>query len=283
MPASVDIAALEVAADKRFSNEPRPFLKWAGSKQALLRHLTAALPEGYGNYYEPFLGGGALFFLLKPKKAFLSDQCKPLIETFQAVKDNPQAVLRHLKHKKVSKTEYYATRDNSARGKYKKAADFIYLNKTCWNGLYRVNADGKFNVPYGLPKTTNVISSTNLKACSATLKSASLEVKDFETAVKDAKSEDLVYFDPPYVTGHQNNGFCEWNEKLFSWTDQERLAKLAHRLMRRGVHVIVSNAAHPEIAKLYKGFSAHNFERQSTLASSAKFRRKVGETLYCSN
>ena len=267
-------------ANRRFSNEPRPFLKWAGSKQALLNHVVGVLPRSFKNYFEPFLGGGALFFLLEPSQAFLSDACAPLIETFEAVQKNPNAVLRNLKGRRPTKKHYYETRGKSSSGVFKRAADFIFLNKSCWNGLYRVNSDGEFNVPFGWPRTDHIVDASNLRACSLALKSATLSVVDFEEAVSKAKEGDLVYLDPPYVTGHNNNGFRDWNETLFSWSDQQRLAKLAKYLAGRGVHVVISNADHKEIQKLYSGFSTYRFSRSSTLASSPDKRRTVGEVVF---
>jgi DNA adenine methylase len=268
------------AAARRFSSEPRPFLKWAGSKQALLKHLVDFVPREFENYYEPFLGGGALFFLLEPTKAYLSDACAPLVETFKAVKKNPGAVLRNLSGRKPTKSHYYETRSNASRGEFKKAADFIFLNKACWNGLYRVNSDGEFNVPFGWPRTNHIVDPSNLRACAQALKAATLTVADFGKAVERAKENDLVFFDPPYVTGHNNNGFRDWNETLFSWADQQRLALLARKLADRGVHVIVSNAHHAEILKLYRGFKLYAFNRSSTLASDSNKRRTVQEVIF---
>lgn len=271
------------AAFQRFSNEPRPFLKWAGSKQALLPHLLDLIPTNFNTYYEPFLGGGALFFLLEPSKAILSDACEPLIETFKAVRDNPSAVLRLLNGRKISKTAYYETRNNPGTGRFRKASDFIYLNKTCWNGLYRVNSNGGFNVPFGHPRSNQkIVDASNLHACSEALSKAKISVVDFGKAVEDAKKGDFVYFDPPYVTGHNNNGFRDWNETLFSWSDQERLARVARVLANRGVHVVVSNAHHSDILKLYKGFKSRSFYRSSTLASAPEKRGVVQEVIFFS-
>ena len=132
---------------------PRPFLRWAGSKRTVLRHFLDALPRKFRVYREPFLGSAALFFLLEPDRAVLSDACNDLIETFLAVRDDVSSVSRYLRPMRPSKKEFYRIRSNPSKGRIKHAAEFIYLNKTCWNGLYRVNSEGTFNVPFGLPKT----------------------------------------------------------------------------------------------------------------------------------
>jgi hypothetical protein len=139
------------------SATPRPFLRWAGSKRGLLSHLVDALPGSFRRYHEPFLGSGSLFFLLQPVEAILSDASTELVETFTAVRDRPELVLRYIADLKVEREFFYRVRANRSLGRYKRAAEFIYLNKACWNGLYRVNANGDFNVPYGAPKTANVV------------------------------------------------------------------------------------------------------------------------------
>ena len=272
---------LESRAARPFSATPRAFLKWAGSKRLLLSHLIEILPAEIGTYYEPFLGSGSLFFLLRPKKAALSDRCGPLIETFSAVRDNVSSVIRHLRTMVPDVELYYGIRSSPSRGLYKRAAEFIYLNKTCWNGLYRVNSSGCFNVPYGRPKSTVICDSENLRACALALRAegVTLAVGDFAESLANALPGDLVYLDPPYVTTHTDNGFRDYNETLFSWKDQERLARMAQELVAREVSVIVSNANHPEIISLYDGFSARSFERKSTLSSDMTKRGRASEAL----
>ncbi|MEY9260035.1 DNA adenine methylase [Brevibacterium epidermidis] len=275
-------ALLESRAASPLSATPRPFLRWAGSKQRLLRQILPYIPTEYsGNYYEPFLGAGALFFLLEPEKAVLSDTCEPLIETYEAVRNSPSDVIRSLGNMDVlNKQQYYEIRDKSYLESADRAARFIYLNRAAWNGLYRVNNKGKFNVPYGRPRSANLVDADNLSSCSKILASASVSVADFENSVMDAKSGDLVYFDPPYVTGHNNNGFVDYNEKLFSWEDQQRLARLASELKASGVHVVVSNANHPSILSLYPSFRQAIISRRSALASDVAKRKSVTEVVF---
>jgi DNA adenine methylase len=263
------------------SATPRPFLRWAGSKRALLPQIIEALPRQYAAYHEPFMGAGSLFFLLRPPIAHLSDSCCELIDTFEAVRDNPDAVLRYLRRWKPNRDLFYAIRSKRSSGRFKRAAEFIYLNKTCWNGLYRVNSRGQFNVPYGLPKTDNIVDPTNLRACAGALspEGVALRCCDFEASLEEVKQDDLVFLDPPYVTRHNDNGFIDYNERLFSWNDQARLARMAHDLADRGAHVIVANAFHDDVLDLYDGFSMKAIDRASTLASNPSKRGRVCEAL----
>ena len=271
---------LERAA-RPLSAMPRPFVRWAGSKQRLLREIVDVLPSRMNVYHEPFLGSGALFFLLTPERAVLRDSCAELIDTYEAVRDGTERVLAWLSDMVPSRDAFYRIRAKRSRGRYKRAAEFIYLNKTCWNGLYRVNSDGVFNVPYGRPKTDFIIDPENVRRCSRALKSQGvhLAVGDFEESFERVRSGDLVFLDPPYVTRHNNNGFVDYNETLFSWTDQERLAAAAQRLVRRGAHVVVTNAEHREVLDLYHGFEVRSLRRASTLASDTRKRGRVSEAL----
>lgn len=208
-----------------------PFVRWAGAKRAMVPALMRAVPADYNRYVEPFVGSGAMFFALEPERAVLSDALAPLVETYLAVRDDPTAVHAHLSQWKVDKESYYEVRSQSPDDPMARAARFIYLNKTCWNGLYRVNLRGEFNVPFGRPKSSNIVSTPTLEACSAALRRCeALGVGDFQQILKECTAGDLVFLDPPYVTGHNNNGFIEYNEKLFTWNDQCRLAGEVRRL-----------------------------------------------------
>jgi DNA adenine methylase len=277
----LDTVELRERAALALSAVPRPFLRWAGSKRALLPHIVEALPSSYRVFHEPFLGSGSLFFLLRPREAFLSDSCPELIQTFEAVRDNVGAVLRYLRPLKPDRDLFYAIRSRRSTAPYKRAAEFIYLNKTCWNGLYRVNSRGEFNVPYGLPKTDYIVDEANLNACSSALTPTGVRLRccDFEGALREVQQGDLVFLDPPYVTRHNNNGFIDYNERLFSWPDQVRLAHAAHDLADRGAHVLVTNAFHSEVIDLYNGFNVTPIDRASTLASSSAKRSRVNEAL----
>lgn len=268
-------------ARRYFSSQPRPFLRWAGSKRALLPHMVDVVPHRFGTYFEPFLGSAALFFALQPYRSVLNDACSDLIATFDAVCSNVDRVVGYLRPLRPSRAVFYRLRRMRSRGRFKRAAHFIYLNKTCWNGLYRVNSRGEFNVPYGLPKTSFIADLDNLRACANLLRGshATLLCGDFEAAVSSAGRRDLVYLDPPYVTRHNNNGFVDYNETLFSWHDQERLARTALRLARKGAYVLVTNAYHKDILRMYPGFSWRPLYRTSTLASDTDSRGPVTEVL----
>lgn len=278
---TMDAVALQERCSHPLSAMPRPFIKWAGSKRFLLKHFVDLLPSKYGTYWEPFLGSGSLFFLMQPTQAVLSDACSELISTYTAVRDNPSAVLRFLTPLEPNEDVFYQVRENPSSGPYRRAAEFIFLNKTCWNGLYRVNSSGKFNVPFGWPSSESVVDSENLKSCASALRESGVRVLagDFESILKDTSKGDLVFLDPPYITGHNNNGFVDYNRTLFSWADQERLADVAHALGRRGVRVIVTNADHEAVIALYSGFSVRQISRKSTLAGDTTKRRDVTEVV----
>jgi len=279
---SVDRDALAIRARAQLTATPRPFLRWAGSKQRLLPHILPHLPAEYGTYFEPFLGAGALFFLLQPTAAVLGDTCSPLIETYRSVASHPRGVYAASSaHNILDKDEYYRVRSLVPTDAIAKAARFIYLNRAGWNGLYRVNNRGEYNVPYGRPKSANPVDLANLETCGSILAQSGMDIRNEDFSYVDglARAGDLVYLDPPYVTGHNNNGFIDYNELLFSWDDQVRLAQMAVRLKQRGVHVIVSNALHKEVIALYPSFEVAEVERPSTLAGNPKARRAITEAV----
>ena len=262
-----------------------PFLKWAGGKRWLIPKLLDKLPT-FNTYYEPFLGSGGLFFALEPKRAVLSDTNPELINCYRCVRDHCQEIIRVLKRLKPNKTVYYQVRDELyCRGdKIKRAAYFIYLNKTCWNGLYRVNLEGHFNVPVGrVNGSVQVFDPEQLVVASHLLKRAKLKCCDFQASVEDIQSGDLVYFDPPYITTHLNNGFIKYNSKLFHHSDELRLARVAYYLAMKRVSVVLSNAAHPLIRQQYDGpFFKAEIRRTSTIAADAARRSKFTELLITS-
>jgi DNA adenine methylase len=163
-----------------------------------------------------------------------------------------------------------------------RAAQFIFLNKACWNGLYRVNSEGIFNVPFGQPKTDFLIDEDNFFRCAQQLRRRSISVKcqDFQAITAEVAEGDFVFLDPPYVTSHNMNGFVDWNECLFSWKDQIRLAEMASHLVTKGANVLITNAAHSDVAALYKGFGVQRFERSSTLAGDPSRRGTTSEAIF---
>ncbi len=202
------------------------------------------------------------------------------MDTFEAVRDSVELVLDGLRRWSVDRPTFDQVKSLRPIDRFEAAARFIYLNKTCWNGLFRVNASGEFNVPYGRPKSDRVIDPDNLRACAALLAGdVELAQRDFEVAVASAGPGDLVYFDPPYVTGHNDNGFIDYNEVLFSWADQERLASVAHELNERDVWVVVSNADHQPVVDLFDSFEMIRVSRHSTIAGRTASRRTTSEVV----
>lgn len=249
-----------------------PFLRWAGSKRWLVDELIARLPERYGRYYEPFLGSGSVFFGIRPKAASLSDTIAPLMQCFQAVKHDPDSVYTALTRWEVSKTAFYQIRALQPDNPSEEAAQFIFLNKTAFNGLYRVNRSGVFNVPYGRPKSDTIVSRDCLREASRALESVELKACDFEIGLQTATTGDLIYLDPPYVAGHRANGFVDYNSNLFSWDDQVRLRDLFQQLDSTGAFLMLSNANHPSITDLYQGYSRSEFTRRSSMAAKSQAR-----------
>jgi len=260
----------------------KPFLRWAGGKQWISRRIAKLIPADIGTYFEPFLGGGSLYFSASPTRAILSDVNLRLIEAYKALRDQPIEVISILKKWRNDKCTYYVVRDKDFGDLTSRAAQLIYLNRTCWNGLFRVNRRGKFNVPFGNHGRA-VYSARHLLDVSRSLQGAKLRHGDFELTMNQAKQGDFVYLDPPYTSLHQKNSFRQYNEHLFNWNDQERLAHSALKLAELGCHVLVSNADHHSIVDLYPGFSVQKLERHSVLAASARFRRVTTELLIASD
>jgi len=257
-----------------------PLLKWAGGKRFLLKHIRKYLPSKYNRYYEPFFGGGALFFSEQPPKAYLSDTNEELINCYIQIANNPDGLIRKLKPMRYDKEEYLKIRKKKSKNDLTRAARFIYLNRCCWNGLYRVNLKGEFNVPFGRYHTPRLIfDKESIYAISKSLKNTKLSVGDFEQTTKGIRKGDFVYFDPPYTVKHNNNNFIKYNEKVFSWGDQERLANYAGKLNVMGIKVMVSNADNDNIADLYPSFNSYKIERKSVISGKTKGRGNVTELL----
>jgi DNA adenine methylase len=266
--------------DERGQTCGEPFLKWAGGKRRLLDHILPLMPESAGRYYEPFLGGGAVFFAYHPRAAVLSDVNPELMNCYCQVKRRPKAIIEGLRALKNNKAAYYSVRRSSPKDKLARAVRTTYLTNLSFNGIYRQNLSGVFNVPYGYKTSRDIHDSAPIIAASRALRSARLRCADFEKATADAQEGDVVYLDPPYTVAHTNNGFVKYNAKIFSWADQQRLAGVAVRLARKGCSVIVSNADHPSIHALYPGFEMARVERFSVVAAGSPHRRRISECLF---
>ena len=257
-----------------------PLLKWPGGKRNLLHLILPLVPSRFNRYFEPFLGGGALFFALQPGNACLSDKNAELIDAYSQVRDRPEEVIRELRKLRNSETEYYRIRSSRPTKDAARAARLIYLITLAFNGIYRVNLQGEFNVPYGYKTHLDPCDEKRIGEASDLLKGAIVRDQDFERALRPAGPGDLVYLDPPYTVAHGNNGFVKYNAKIFSWEDQIRLARIARELANKGCTVIVSNADHISIRRLYDGFTAATVERNSVIAASSDFRARITECVF---
>ena len=273
------------------SEGSRPFIKWAGGKRQLLPALLERVPSHYrvparheGTYFEPFLGGGALFFALRPRRAVLADVNERLIRTYQGVRNDVESVIALLEESPHDPTFFYKQRevDIDARSDAEVAAWFIYLNKTGYNGLYRVNRRNRFNVPFGRYVKPAICDKSTLRACAAALglRHVKLLVKDFEAVTQRAKPGDFVYFDPPYVPLSATSSFTSYTSGGFGLPEQTRLRDVAKQLKQHGVHVLLSNSSAPFIRELYgEGFEIEEVSATRFVNSRASARGAIQELL----
>lgn len=265
------------------SEAVKPFLKWPGGKRWILPHLKELLVgRTVHTYFEPFLGGGAVFFGLQPKKALLSDINPELIVTYRQVKESPNEIIDRLKAIAVDALTYQRIRSWDPTSEIDKAVRFLYLNRTAFGGMYRVNREGRFNVPFGGGQRTPEVLWRNdlLLRASAALDGTDVVSADFESVMQTASNGDIVYCDPTYTVAHNTNGFVRYNERNFSWDDQKRLAMAADDAAGRGAFVLVSNAFHHEIRNLYPTASVHILERQTLLCPQPERRGNTKEYLF---
>lgn len=263
----------------------QPFLKWAGGKRWLVRSGMLPVPESYGHYVEPFLGGGAVFFHLSPKKGVLSDANVELVNLYREIQQDPGYVTAGLrKHQELhSKEHYYCVREKEPDSPRERAVRFLYLNRACWNGLYRVNQMGKFNVPIGT-KETVFFDYDDFHAVSAALQNLSIVCSDFEPVIDNAREGDFLFVDPPYTVKHNMNGFVRYNEDLFSWEDQERLHAAVVRAAGRGCFVAITNADHESVRDLYRQDADYQSVTRSSVISGTGGRRgPVTEAVFTFN
>ena len=264
---------------------PRPFLKWAGGKGQLLPELLARLPDRFRAYHEPFVGSGALFVALreagKLRATHLSDANEHLIQAYEAVRDDVEAVIERLETLRYEEEEYYATRalDPHRLPPEARAARFIYLNRTCFNGLYRENAKGVFNVPIGRYKNPRFCQPERLRAAAESLQDVELRCEEFEGTAKRARPGDLVYFDPPYVPRSQTSSFTAYRGGGFDESAQRRLARVFDILAERGVHVVLSNSDTPLVHELFAAHRRERVEATRRINSKAKARGAIYEVI----
>ena len=260
----------------------KPFIKWAGGKRWLTADPTFSLPSFSGRYIEPFLGGAAVFFHTAPREAILSDVNPRLIEVYQTVRDDWRKVLLELKRlqRLHSKTFYYEERSRVRTTPHTRSAQFLYLNRTCFNGLYRENLKGIFNVPIGT-KDKVIFEDESFAEVSAALTCAIIRTADFAETIGEASDGDLIFADPPYTTAHNMNGFVKYNQNIFSWQDQIRLKKVLLEAVERGAKVVLTNADHESIRELYSTHGEYRpIGRASVMAGKSAYRNKTTEAVY---
>ena len=261
----------------------RPFLKWPGGKRWLSQVIFELTRKRMARrYYEPFLGGGATFFALQPRRATLSDINQDLIETYRVVRQRPLELAKALSSIAVDSDTYYSIRSQKPQNPLERAVRFLYLNRTSFAGIYRENHSGEFNVPFGGgQRTPSVLWETDILVDAAeVLKSVVLITSDFEPVIDEAASGDIVYCDPTYWNPSGRDSFERYNGQKFSWFDQERLYNAALRAWQRGALVIVSNACSEEIDKLYARAQKLDFRRQSCLSRKVSSRQSIIESVF---
>ncbi len=270
---------------QQIATTPKPFVKWAGGKRQLIPILNENLPKSFGTYYEPFIGGGALLFHIlterNAQKCSISDLNSDLVLTYTTIRDKIDELVSSLKnHEKNyqddSKTYYYSVRESNPRSEIEKTSRLLFLNRTCFNGLYRVNSKGKFNVPLGRYTNPNIVNEDNLRSVSAILNTSKVAIKcrDFESVLRDAKKGDLIYFDPPYQPVSDTANFTSYTNKSFTYEDLNRLAELCLKLDSKGCKVLLSNSDSKEVAKIFsdKPWKINKIQANRSINSNSKKR-----------
>jgi DNA adenine methylase len=280
---TIDVEAATRIDDTK--NDAKPFVKWVGGKRQLLDEITQRYPALGRNatYHEPFVGGGAVFFHLQPARAVITDSNVRLIRTYRGIQKNVEKVIRLLrsyKHDKAFYLELRARDIDATADDAEVAAWFIYLNRTGYNGLYRVNSKNGFNVPFGDYKNPTICDAENLRACAQALAFARIEVSGFERVLERAKSGDFVYFDPPYIPLTATSRFTDYTSEGFGDAQQVRLRDVALELKRRKVSVLLSNSSAPRVYDLYeRGFQCREVDARRSVNCKPNGRGRIPELL----
>jgi DNA adenine methylase len=263
----------------------RPFMKWAGGKRQLLPELLKRTPRNFTRYVEPFVGGGALFFALQPSCAYLSDINDELINVYRMVRDHPEDLISELATYHYEKEFFYKVRDLDRQSNFaempalQRAARTIYLNRTCFNGLYRVNASGYFNTPFGRYQDPTIVDPDNMRLCSELLQNATIEAATFDTLETKVMPEDFIYFDPPYVPLSETSSFTTYAKGGFGNEMQQALAELCVRLNQRGIRFMLSNSDTALVRDLYTDFKIEEVSASRSINSQAQKRGALIELL----
>jgi DNA adenine methylase len=266
-------------------SEARPFLKWVGGKRQLLRSLLTRLPHTYQTYFEPFIGGGALYFAHQPERAYISDINHELINVYLMVAQEVEALIDALSQHVYDKEYFYEIREMDRLEDYaswlpvSRASRFLFLNKTCFNGLYRVNSQGYFNTPFGNYRKPTICDPENLRACSLVLKNTNIGCYSYGEVGKLAKKGDFVYFDPPYAPLNATSNFTGYVKDGFRYEDQVDLKNLCDRLTKKGVLWMLSNSTAPLILDLYQDYNIEKVYASRSINSQGDKRGKIQEVI----
>ena len=268
--------------EKKMNNNLKPILKWAGGKRQMLPGLIKYLPKNFNNYIEPFIGGGALFFFLNKNNSIISDTNDELINLYKEVARNPKKILKKLKEYKNTKKYFYTVRKEVPNNPTERACRTIFLNRTCFNGLYRVNKKGEFNVPYADNGSTKLTDGNNLLKTSQLLKKTILLNLSYDLVLKKyAKKNDLIFLDPPYLPVSKFSDFKRYTKEQFHLEDHKKLASIYEKLHEKGCYLILTNSNSPEILKLYKKFNIKILNTKRNI--NAKGNLRTGKDIIVTN
>ena len=268
--------------EKKMNNNLKPILKWAGGKRQMLPGLIKYLPKNFNNYIEPFIGGGALFFFLNKNNSIISDTNDELINLYKEVARNPKKILKKLKKYKNTKKYFYTVRKEVPNNPTERACRTIFLNRTCFNGLYRVNKKGEFNVPYADNGSTKLTDGNNLLKTSQLLKKTILLNLSYDLVLKKyAKKNDLIFLDPPYLPVSKFSDFKRYTKEQFHLEDHKKLASIYEKLHEKGCYLILTNSNSPEILKLYKKFNIKILNTKRNI--NAKGNLRTGKDIIVTN
>lgn len=270
---------------EKLQQETYPIVKWVGGKRQLMFELLKNMPENYNRYFEPFIGGGALFFELQPDNAYISDMNEELINLYQVVRNNVDELITDLQKHDISKKYFTEIRNIDRTEDYEnwsnvqKASRFIYLNRTCFNGMYRVNSKGEFNVPFGNYKNPRILDENNLINCSNLLKRTEIKHADFSEILKRVKKGDFVYFDPPYVPLSETSSFTSYTKDGFDMDMQFKLRDVCDELDAMGIKFLLSNSDTKLVNELYENYNIKKVFASRQINANADGRGKITEVL----
>lgn len=258
----------------------KPFLRWAGGKRWLLKEIDRIIDiSQFNTYHEPFIGGGSVYIHLNPENAIISDANENLINAYLQVRDNVDAVINNITEFENTKDFYYEIRNQRFANEILEASKFIFLNQTSFNGIFRVNSKGEYNVPYGYRENYE-FDFENLRKVSALLQSTTIDTNDFDEAIDRINAGDLIFLDPPYTVAHNNNGFIQYNQKIFSLEDQYRLANFINDIKDIGAFYVMTNAAHQSIREIFNnGDTMYELDRASLIGGKNAKRGKYSELI----